>query len=100
MNTGFRFLLAVLILVSAFAIFPGDASAKKAVFRTGFTECASAQGGFTAWELLGAQRNRQGELVLDPTTAINEEVQRTYLRAELEPLWLEGSSGLVYLIKP
>ncbi len=72
MNTWFRFLLAVLILVSAFAIFPGDASAKKAVFRTGFTEWASAQGGFAAWELLGAQRNGQGELVLDPTTAIWE----------------------------
>jgi hypothetical protein len=29
-----------------------------------------------------------------------EVVQRTYLRSELEPLWLENSGGVVYLIKP
>jgi hypothetical protein len=39
-------------------------------------------------------------IVNDPAAASDEEVQRTYLRAELEPLWLENSGGVVYLIKP
>ena len=38
-------------------------------------------------------------IVNDPAAATNEDVQRTYLRAELEPLWLENSGGVVYLIK-
>jgi hypothetical protein len=39
-------------------------------------------------------------IVNDPASPTNEEVQRTYLRAELEPLWLQSSGGTVYLIYP
>ncbi len=39
-------------------------------------------------------------IVNDPAAASDEEVQRTYLRSELEALWLENSGGVVYLIKP
>lgn len=38
-------------------------------------------------------------IVNDPAAATNEEVQRTYLRSELEPLWLEHSGGTVYVIR-
>ncbi|MGC9335044.1 MAG: peptidase C39 family protein [Anaerolineae bacterium] len=38
-------------------------------------------------------------IVNDPAAASDDEVQRTYLRSELEPLWLENSGGTVYLIK-
>jgi hypothetical protein len=39
-------------------------------------------------------------IVNDPAADSDGEVQRTYLRSELEPLWLENSGGTVYLIKP
>jgi hypothetical protein len=39
-------------------------------------------------------------IVNDPAAASDGEVQRTYLRSELEPLWLGSSGGTVYLIKP
>jgi len=39
-------------------------------------------------------------IVNDPAANSDEQVQRTYLRSELEPLWLENSGGTVYLIKP
>jgi Peptidase_C39 like family len=39
-------------------------------------------------------------IVNDPAAATNEDVQRTYLRSELESLWLSNSGGTVYLIKP
>jgi len=39
-------------------------------------------------------------IVNDPAADTDEDVQRTYLRSELEPLWLENSGGTVYLIKP
>ncbi len=39
-------------------------------------------------------------IVNDPAAPSNESVQRTYLRSEFEPLWLEASSGTVYLIYP
>jgi hypothetical protein len=39
-------------------------------------------------------------IVNDPAAASDGDVQRTYLRSELEPLWLEASGGTVYLIKP
>ena len=39
-------------------------------------------------------------IVNDPAAHSNEAVQRTYLRSELEPLWLEEKGGTVYLIKP
>jgi Peptidase_C39 like family len=39
-------------------------------------------------------------IVNDPAAATDGDVQRTYLRSELEPLWLEASGGTVYLIKP
>lgn len=39
-------------------------------------------------------------IVNDPAAAQNSEVRRTYLRGELEPLWLENSGGTVYLIFP
>jgi hypothetical protein len=39
-------------------------------------------------------------IVNDPAAASDDDVQRTYLRSELEPLWLKASGGTVYLIKP
>jgi hypothetical protein len=39
-------------------------------------------------------------IVNDPAAASNDDVQRTYLRSELEPLWLTSSGGTVYLIDP
>jgi len=39
-------------------------------------------------------------IVNDPAAASNENVQRMYLRAELEALWLANSGGTVYLIYP
>lgn len=43
----------------------------------------------------------QGNLLInDPASPTNETVQRTYLRSEFEPLWLQSSGGTVYLIYP
>ncbi|MEO8357803.1 MAG: peptidase C39 family protein [Chloroflexota bacterium] len=39
-------------------------------------------------------------IVNDPASPANATVQRTYLRSEFEPLWLEASGGTVYLIYP
>jgi hypothetical protein len=39
-------------------------------------------------------------IVNDPAAASDMDVQRTYLRSELESLWLENSGGTVYLIYP
>ena len=39
-------------------------------------------------------------VVNDPAAAADADVQRTYLRSELEPLWLMNSGGTVYLIFP
>ena len=39
-------------------------------------------------------------IVNDPASPDNESVQRTYLRSEFEPLWLQASGGTVYLIYP
>ena len=39
-------------------------------------------------------------IVNDPASPSNESVQKTYLRAEFEPLWLQASGGTVYLIYP
>ena len=39
-------------------------------------------------------------IVNDPAAATDQEVQRTYLRSELEALWLASSGGTVYLIYP
>jgi hypothetical protein len=39
-------------------------------------------------------------IVNDPAADSNEGVRRTYLRSELEPLWLQNSGGTVYLIYP
>lgn len=39
-------------------------------------------------------------IVNDPAAAADADVQRTYLRSELEPLWLQASGGTVYLIFP
>ena len=39
-------------------------------------------------------------IVNDPAAASDGDVQRTYLRSELESLWLEASGGTVYLIYP
>jgi hypothetical protein len=39
-------------------------------------------------------------IVNDPAAATDEEVQRTYLRSELEAVWLDNSGGVVYLIHP
>ena len=37
-------------------------------------------------------------IVNDPASPDDASVQRTYLRSELEPLWLQASGGTVYLI--
>jgi hypothetical protein len=39
-------------------------------------------------------------IVNDPASPSNESVRRTYLRPELEKLWLRASGGTVYLIYP
>jgi hypothetical protein len=39
-------------------------------------------------------------IVNDPASPDNASVQRTYLRSEFEPLWLQASGGTVYLIYP
>lgn len=39
-------------------------------------------------------------VVNDPAASTNEDVQRTYLRDQLETVWLENSGGTVYLIYP
>ena len=39
-------------------------------------------------------------IVNDPAAPTNEDVQRTYNRAELETVWLRASGGTVYLIHP
>jgi uncharacterized protein YvpB len=39
-------------------------------------------------------------IINDPAAANNEDVRRTYLRSEFEPLWLQASGGTVYLIYP
>jgi len=39
-------------------------------------------------------------IINDPASPANDTVQRTYLRSEFEPLWLEASGGTVYLIYP
>jgi hypothetical protein len=39
-------------------------------------------------------------IVNDPAALSDEEVQRTYLRAEFERLWLGNSGGTVYVIYP
>ncbi|HEX9388867.1 MAG TPA: peptidase C39 family protein [Anaerolineales bacterium] len=39
-------------------------------------------------------------IINDPASPTNETVQRTYLRSEFEPLWLQASGGTVYLIYP
>jgi len=39
-------------------------------------------------------------IVNDPASPDDASVQKTYLRSEFEPLWLEASGGTVYLIYP
>jgi len=39
-------------------------------------------------------------IINDPASPSNDTVQRTYLRSEFEPLWLQASGGTVYLIYP
>jgi len=39
-------------------------------------------------------------IVNDPAAANDTDVQRTYLRSELEAAWLRNSGGTVYIIKP
>jgi uncharacterized protein YvpB len=39
-------------------------------------------------------------IVNDPAAPANESVRRTYLRPQLEKLWLQASGGTVYLIYP
>ncbi|NIV34442.1 MAG: peptidase C39 family protein, partial [Anaerolineae bacterium] len=47
--------------------------------------------------------DQKGNPIVNDPAADPEEgelVQRTYLRSELEAVWLESSGGTVYLIKP
>jgi hypothetical protein len=39
-------------------------------------------------------------IVNDPAAASDQTVQRTYLRHELETLWLKHSGGTTYIIFP
>jgi hypothetical protein len=39
-------------------------------------------------------------IINDPAASSDEDVQRTYLRSEFEPLWLQATGGTVYLIYP
>ena len=39
-------------------------------------------------------------IVNDPASPTDDRVQKTYLRSEFEPLWLQASGGTVYLIYP
>lgn len=39
-------------------------------------------------------------IINDPAASADADVQRTYLRSEFEPLWLQSSGGTVYLIYP
>jgi len=39
-------------------------------------------------------------IVNDPASPSDDRVQKTYLRSEFEPLWLQASGGTVYLIYP
>lgn len=39
-------------------------------------------------------------IVNDPAASTNQDVQRTYVRAQLESVWLRYSGGTVYLIFP
>jgi hypothetical protein len=39
-------------------------------------------------------------IINDPASPADETVQRTYLRSEFEPLWLQASGGTVYLMYP
>jgi len=39
-------------------------------------------------------------IVNDPAAASDADVQRTYLRSELEAVWLNNSGGTVYIIQP
>jgi hypothetical protein len=38
--------------------------------------------------------------VNDPAAAVDGDVQRTYLRSELEHLWVKKSGGTAYLVYP
>jgi hypothetical protein len=44
--------------------------------------------------------DRGNPIMNEPAAKSNEEVRRTYIRAELESRWLEASGGAVYLIFP
>ena len=39
-------------------------------------------------------------IINDPASPTNDTVQKTYLRSEFEPLWLQASGGTVYVIYP
>lgn len=39
-------------------------------------------------------------IINDPAAPSNEEVQRTYQRSQVEPLWLKHSGGMAYIIYP
>ena len=43
---------------------------------------------------------RGNPIINDPAAASNADVRRTYRRGQLEPAWLRGSGGTVYLIYP
>lgn len=44
---------------------------------------------------------RSGDVIVnDPAVMSNAEVRKTYGRAAFEQVWLEGSGGLVYVIRP
>ncbi|MFL5732761.1 MAG: C39 family peptidase, partial [Chloroflexia bacterium] len=51
-------------------------------------------------EVLAGFDARGNPIINDPAAPTNAAVQRTYLRAELEKLWLQSSGGTAYLIYP
>ncbi|RPI92897.1 MAG: peptidase C39 family protein, partial [Chloroflexi bacterium] len=61
-----------LALLCTFGFVVASAQAKEAVYQTGFDEWLAAEGDFAGWQQSGARLNENGELVLDPATAVLE----------------------------
>ena len=72
MRSTIRWTRIVLVLLCTFTLVVGSAQAKKTVFMTGLDEWLAAEGDFSGWQMSGAQVGDNGELVLDPATAVQE----------------------------
>ena len=72
MRATFRWTRVVLALLCAFSLMIGSAGAKYPDYQTGFDEWLAAERDFATWQMSGAGLSENGELVLDPTTAMWE----------------------------